>query len=140
MSPPPEMRQPLTAQWNLPISSADFEILKTGFQSQSMDDKWNAIPTFLRESNAYSVVWSRSWTGDFHYILIIKETLPGTAGPGIESMIYESYTTSDIRITAEMAKEEVICLARGWLECEIKKFPEIDYNRVFSYPLEQTTE
>jgi hypothetical protein len=53
----------------------------------------------------------------------------------IKAMIYESFTQSDINITADMAKQEVICLSRLMLRCDIKSFPEIDDDKVFHYPL-----
>jgi hypothetical protein len=134
------MREPQTIEWNLPISVSDFNILKTGFRSGNFDDKWAIDSSHLHESDAYSVAWSRSWTGHPHYILIIKENLSGTAGPGIESMIYESFTQADIRITAHMAKEEVICLARINFGCKFKEYPEVDMDKVFVYPLRERTE
>ncbi|KAF1827952.1 uncharacterized protein K489DRAFT_376111 [Dissoconium aciculare CBS 342.82] len=131
-----DMRRPETIQWDLPISASDFEILKKGCKPRSMDDRWSVRPTYLRESHAYSISWTRSWTGDPHYTLIIVRNLSSRKGPVIESMIYESFTQSDIDITAEMAKQEVICLSRNMLGCEIKAFPEIDEDQVFSYPLD----
>jgi hypothetical protein len=134
-----EMRRPETVQWNLPISDADFAILKKGLRPQSMDDKWSVHPTYLRESNAYSVSWARSWTGYPHYTLIIARNVSSSKGPLIESMVFESFTRADIEITAEMAKQEVICLSRNVLECEIAAFPPIDDNKVFVYPLSSDT-
>jgi hypothetical protein len=128
------MRRPEKIEWDLPISESDFEKLKKGFKPTCMEDHWAVQPTYLRESNAYSICWTRSWTGDPHYVLIIARNLSSAKGPTIQAMIYESFTQSDINITAEMAKQEVICLSRGLLRCGINAFPEIDRKKVFHYP------
>jgi hypothetical protein len=129
------MRRPETIEWGMPISESDFEILRKGFKPRWMEDRWAVRPTFLRESNAYSIRWTRSWTGDPHYELIIARNLSSRKGPMIRAMVYESFTQSDINITADMAKQEVICLSRNMLGCDIKAFGEIDEDKVFYYPL-----
>jgi hypothetical protein len=135
-----EMRRPQTVQWDLPISDADFTILKKGLRPESMDDKWSVHPTYLQESNAYSVSWARSWTGYPHYTLIIARNISSSKGPVIESMVFESLTRADNKITAEMAKQEVICLSRNVLGCKIAAFPPIDGDKVFVYPLSNATD
>jgi hypothetical protein len=50
-------------------------------------------------------------------------------------MVFESLTRADNKITAEMAKQEVICLSRNVLGCKIAAFPPIDGDKVFVYPL-----
>jgi hypothetical protein len=122
----PPMRRPKTVQWDLPISKSDYNLLKTGFIPQSIDDRWEMKPTYLEESSAYSLRFARSWTGISHYVLIVKDQ-----GPVIDSMIYESLTEDGNEIAKDTAKKEVIALARDWLNCEIGAFPSLDGESLF---------
>jgi hypothetical protein len=57
------MRRPETVHWDLHINKTDYNLLKTGFTPQSMDDRWEMKPAYLEESSAYSLCFARSWTG-----------------------------------------------------------------------------
>jgi hypothetical protein len=134
------MAYPKTVHWNLPISPLDFEKLRGGFEPLMMEDKWEVKSTYFKESNTYCATWTRSWTDTPFYALILRRNLSKSTGPIIESMVFESFTYADIHITAEMAKKEVVWLARGVLACDIKAFPEIDIDEVFNYPLQDSTD
>lgn len=122
----PTMRRPITIHWDLPISESDYNLFKTGFTPQSMEDRWVIESAHVEGISAYSVCFARSWTGNPYHVLIVKGQ-----GPVIDSLIYESLTEGGDEITEETAKEHVIALARGWLECEIAAFPRIDNDPPF---------
>jgi hypothetical protein len=134
------MAYPETVHWNLPISLLDFEKLKDGFEAHTMEDKWEVKSTYSKESNSYCATWTRSWTDTPFYALVLRRNLSKSVGPIIESVVFESFTYAAIHITAEMAKKEVVWLARGVLACDIEAYPEIDIDEVFNYPLQDPTD
>ncbi|KAF1826753.1 uncharacterized protein K489DRAFT_313489 [Dissoconium aciculare CBS 342.82] len=117
------MRSPRTIQWRIPISNSDFQRLIQGFSPSCMEERWVIESEYLDEGNAHRVRFMRSWTRNPYHELFIKE---GEKGYAIESLVYESVDESDQEITEDEAKELVISLARGWLECGIEVLPKED--------------
>lgn len=84
MQSPPEqithnMETPATASWDLDISDADFEKLKTGFEAPDMDHRWEVIAKDADENGIISIYISRSWTGFDQYILDVKPNDVGSS-------------------------------------------------------------
>lgn len=115
------MRRPRTIQWNIPISEADFGRLLAGYRPTCMEEKWVIKSKHLTEKNAYRVRFARSWTSNPYHELFINEK-----GTAIESLAYESIDDAGQDITEDEAKDVVIRLARGWLECDIEAIPKED--------------
>ena len=115
------MRRPRITRWDIPISEADFRRLTVGFSPSCMEEKWVINSEYLTTEKAHRVRFARSWTSNpYHELFIIEQ------GPAIESMIYESVDDAGQEITEDEAKDVVIKLARGWLECEIEAIPRED--------------
>jgi hypothetical protein len=86
-----------------------------------MEEKWDITSKYIDSKNAHRVRFARSWTSNpYHELFIIEQ------GPAIELMIYESVDDAGQEITEDEAKDVVIKLVRGWLECAIEAIPRED--------------
>ena len=126
------MVEPATALWGLSISDADFEKLKAGFKSTSMDDKWDVSVADVDQSGNISITLSRSWTGKKHYILAVKPS-DGSSGVEIEAITWEQ-DKGGIHISEEQGKKEAVILCRALLDCDFDKLPHYDTSLLWNHP------
>jgi hypothetical protein len=129
------MVEPATASWGLSISDSDFEKLKAGFKSTSMDERWDASVADLDQSGNISITLSRSWTGKKHYILIVKPS-DGRSSVEIEAITWEQ-DKGGIRISEEQSKKEAVILCRSLLDCDFDTLPQYDTSLLWNYPAAQ---
>lgn len=129
------MELPATAQWGLTISDADFEKLKTGFEPQDMDDKWNVSASELDQSGNISIHISRSWTQKDFYVLVVKPS-DGVRGVKVEAITWEQ-DKGGIYISEDQAKKEAVLLCRSILGCGIDALPEYDPSIFWNHPAAQ---
>ncbi|KAK2611934.1 hypothetical protein QQS21_002040 [Conoideocrella luteorostrata] len=118
------MKEPLTASWGVPISDADVEKLKVGFQSRSMDDKWNILIEDPDENGNLSIHIIRSWLQEECYILHIVPKPSNDEGGSakIESITWEG-NKAGLQCDVEQAQKEAVILCRGHLKCELEALP-----------------
>jgi hypothetical protein len=90
-----------------------------------MEERWVIESEYLDEENTHRVRFMRSWTRNPYHELFIRE---GEKGYAIESLVYEAVNEAGREISEDKAKELVIRLARGWLECGIEVLPK-EYGR-----------
>lgn len=126
------MKAPLTAPLDLPLSDADVEKLKTGFKSQSMDDKWDFLVEDPDADGNVSLHIIRNWLREECYVLHIVPRTPssssssntdGAGGAKISGITWEGNKALG-RCDAEQAKKEAVILARGWLGCDFEALPQ----------------
>jgi hypothetical protein len=127
-----EMVDPETAPWNLSISDADFEKLKAGFASQSMDDKWTVTVADPDDRGIISITVTRAGTGRKHYTLHIK-LRDRASGVKVESFTWEQ-NQGGVYISEDQGKINAVILLRGILDCEFGKLPDYDSSLMWTHP------
>ena len=118
------MKARLTAPWGLPISDADVEKIKVGFQSRDMDDRWDLLIEDPDENGNISLHILRSWLQEECYILhIVPKPSNGDGGSAkIQSITWEG-NKSGLQCDAEQAKKEAVMVSRSILHCEFETLP-----------------
>lgn len=138
------MLEPATAPWGLRISDSDYGKLSAGLEPQDMDDKWRVRVIDLSESATTAVHFSRSWTDQEYYVLVLKPidraaaaavttTTSGGGGMEIEALIWEQ-DKGGIHMTEELAKIEVILVSRSILGCDFEALPDYDSSSLENHP------
>jgi hypothetical protein len=119
------MKEALTAPWDLPISDADVEKLKTGFKSKNMDDKWDFLVEDPDKNGNISLHIIRTWCREPCWILHIMPKPSSTDGGGakIHGITWEGKRVMG-RSAAEQAQKEAVILCRGHLRCTFEALPE----------------
>jgi len=132
------MKEPATAPWGLPISNADLEKLKAGFQPQDQDEKWPASATY----QPISIHVTRSATGIELYVLhiIVKPSDNNSSNSDnkikIAAITWEQ-NKGGIHISEEQGKKEVVIITRGILGCDFDALPEYDVSDLWNHPAAQ---
>ncbi|VUC37966.1 unnamed protein product [Clonostachys rosea] len=121
------MQRPLTAAWGLALSDIDFERLKGGFKSKSMDDKWDILVEDPNEKGGTSIHIIRNWLHEECYILHIvpKSSTDGGGRAVIQEITWEG-DLNGLQCDAEQAEKEAVLLCRMWLKCDFETRPHYD--------------
>ena len=120
---PPSMIEPETTLWDIDISDADFKKLQVGFRPVDQDDKWFFLATGPNEVDIIFIHIIRFFSHMVFYTLNIK---PGDGGRfKVNSFTYEKKVF--VSKTEEKAKEHVVVLCKGYLECDFEALPEYDF-------------
>jgi len=160
------MKEPATAPWGLPISNADLEKLKAGFQPQDQDDKWLVSTTQIGNADLeqlkaglepqdkdekwpvsatyqpISIHVTRSATGIELYVLhiIVKPSDNNSSNSDnkikIAAITWEQ-NKGGIHISEEQGKKEVVIITRGILGCDFDALPEYDVSDLWNHPAAQ---
>lgn len=119
------MKAPFKASWGLSISDADVEKLKTGFKSQSMDDKWDLLVEDPDKNGGMSVHIVRNWLQEEAYILHVvpKPSNDDSGSAKVQGITWEG-NKGGLQCGAEQAQKEAVMLCRGWLGCEFETLPQ----------------
>lgn len=132
LPPPSPMDDPATVSWGLGISDSDLKKLKTGFQSQCMEDHWNIGVNISDVNDNITITISRSWTGIERFILhVVESTTNG--GHKIQSITW-AQNKGKARISEEQAKIEVVILCRQMLGCVFLDVPQLDVSLLWKHP------
>ncbi|KAI6467253.1 hypothetical protein MCOR17_004537, partial [Pyricularia oryzae] len=134
------MKEPLMAPWGIRISKKDVEKLMIGFESDDMDDEWDALIENPdgNDNKTISIHFLRSWTGDEIYILHLdndkdQQQSLQEGRTRVHSITWEG-DKNGVCIDAEQAKKEVVLLARNLLYCEFEELPQYEHSVVYSHP------
>ncbi|CAI9631342.1 unnamed protein product [Alternaria burnsii] len=121
------MTEPGTASWDVSISEADFAKLIAGFESQSMDDKWNVWSEEESHGGDMLVHFARSWTGQKVWILHLEANEgEGNTGGKIKGITW-AQKLGEIHISEEQGKRDATIMSRALLGCEVEALPEYDF-------------
>lgn len=159
----PPMEEPATASWVLPISKAELDKLKAGFQPHDQDDKWHIWTTPISSADLeklkaslepqdqdeewlisatyrpISIHVARSARGNELYIphVVVKpgddDSNNGNSNIKIVGITWEQ-NKCGIRISEEQGKKEVVIITRGILGCDFDALPEYDVSDLWNHP------
>jgi hypothetical protein len=123
------LENPLTSDWNLPLSLSDFDKLLEGFRPAMIEDSWR-IKKISQEDNTFTINFHRVGTGITFYTLEVSADHPAGNGPAMKSIKWEGFPLSALNLTDVMAKDAVVHLLRYFSVCELEGYPEIDLNKI----------
>lgn len=124
------IRDPVTSEWGLAITRADYDKLLQGFRPRDMDDKWLCITDKPDAHGNTTVHWYRSWT-DTEQFAITMEVDKADKSKGDDtwarfSRISWEREVGSLEVPLEEAKESIVNLSRGYVGCKLEKAGSVE--------------